>query len=245
MTKISWTNQTWNPVTGCSKTSAGCQNCYAERLSLKFGWSKAEWTGKNAKQNVVCHPERLTKPFRITQPSRIFVNSMSDLFHPLVPDEFIQQVFDVMGRCPQHIFQVLTKRSARVATWDYGWAPNIWMGVSIENRAATNRLDDLLTCSAAVKFISFEPLIGSVGELSLKGIDWAIVGGESGPGFRPMEMSWAREIRDICVRDGVAFFFKQDAAPRTEMRPFLVEEDGTRWKWEQYPEVLTPPERVE
>lgn len=244
MTIISWTNETWNPVTGCSKTSAGCANCYAERISLSYGWSKKPWTGCNASQNIKLHPDRLDKPLRLKKPCRIFVNSMSDLFHPLVPDDFIRQVFTVMNDCPQHIFQILTKRSARAAAWSYGWSDNIWMGVSIEDSVVVSRLADLKRCAAHVKFVSFEPLIGSVGDVDLTGIDWAIVGGESGPNYRHMEMSWAREIRDICLRDGVAFFFKQDSAFRTETRPFLVEEDGTCWQWMQYPGQLTPPVRV-
>lgn len=238
-TIISWTNETWNPTTGCSRVSDGCRNCYAERLSLKFGWSKYPWTANHASENVICHPDRLRKPYAIKKPSRIFVNSMSDLFHPEIPDEFIARVFAVMNDLPQHTFQILTKRPERAATWFGPWTPNIWMGTSVEDSRVTHRIDALRQCHAITRFLSCEPLIGSLGDVDLSGIHWVIVGGESGPGYRPMHHDWARAIRDQCVRDHVAFFFKQDAAFRTETRPHL---DGM--KWAQYPGQLTPPEPV-
>lgn len=240
-TIISWTNQTWNPTTGCSRASAGCDNCYAERLSLKFGWSKLEWTGANAKENVICHPERLRKPYQIKEPSRIFVNSMSDLFHPVIPPSFRSQVFDVMADTPQHTYQVLTKRPHIAAKWGGPWPENIWMGTSVEDERVIERVDQLRQCRAAVRFLSIEPLIGPLPSLNLEGIHWVIVGGESGPGFRPMEQAWARTIRDKCLEAGVPFFFKQSAAFRTECGTSLQHEDGSFWTWAQYPGDVQPP----
>ena len=203
------------------------------------------WTAPNAPANVVCRPERLSKPRSFKAPCRVFVNSMSDMFHPQVPDDFVSKIFDVMNDLPQHTFQVLTKRPERVATWPGSWTPNIWQGASVEDARAKNRIDALRQCGAKTRFISFEPLIGNVGDLNLEGIHWAIVGGESGPGYRPMDHAWARSIRDQCVEQGVAFFFKQDAAFKTETRCYMVEEDGSAWAWQQYPGHLTPPEQVE
>lgn len=244
-TKISWTNETWNPTTGCSKVSEGCKFCYAERLSLKMGWSPKPWTPANALVNIQLHPERLKKPYTFKKPSMVFVNSMSDLFHELIPDDFIAQVFRVMTDLPQHTFQILTKRPARAGTWPGPWTKNIWMGTSIENARWVSRIEPIRRCGAAVRFISFEPLLGPIAMVDLAGIQWAIVGGESGPGFRPMDMAWARALRDECVRQRVAFFYKQDCGHVTEMRPWLVEEDGSRWEWHQYPGRLTRPTRVE
>ncbi len=160
-TKIGWTDQTWNPTTGCSRVSEGCRHCYAESLSLRNGWSRKPWTHNNAPENVVLHPERLRKPYSWKTPSRVFVNSMSDLFHEQVPDAFIAQVFAVMADLPQHTFQVLTKRPERAATWPGPWPANVWMGTSTENqRAADERIPHLLRTPAAVRFISAEPLLG-------------------------------------------------------------------------------------
>lgn len=230
-TAIRWTDETWNPVTGCSKVSAGCLHCYAERLEFyRFGRSPKPWAEKFAHLNVTLHPERLDKPRHWRAPRKIFVNSMSDLFHRLVPDEFIAEVFAVMADCPQHTFQILTKRPERAAAWPGPWLPNIWMGTSVEAERVAHRIDTLRQCPATVRFISFEPLVGPVISLDLRGIDWAIVGGESGPHFRPLDHAWARSIRDACIVQNVAFFFKQDCGTRTELRPLL---DGKRW--EQYP----------
>lgn len=233
MTSISWTNETWNPVTGCSRVSEGCRNCYAERLSLKYGWSHKPWTHQNAAENVKLHPDRLGKPFTWKKPRMVFVNSMSDLFHENVPDKFIVEVFDTMALASWHTYQILTKRPERAATYRY--PPNVWIGVSVEDERAALRIGILRRTSAQVKFISFEPLIGSVGQVRLEGYQWAIVGGESGPGFRPMDMAWAREIRDLCADQHVAFFFKQDASLTPGTRPYLVEADGTRTEYHQYP----------
>lgn len=229
-TLIRWTDAVWNPVTGCSKVSAGCVNCYAERISLRFKRSEHPWTHPFAAQNVKLHPERLKMPYTWRKPRRVFVNSMSDLFHELVPDDFIAEVFAVMVDLPQHTFQILTKRPERMAAWPGPWPANVWAGTSVEDRRVIGRIDQLRQCPAAVRFISFEPLIGAVGEVDLSGIHWAIVGGESGPGYRPMDVAWARELRDQCLDQEVAFFFKQSAGPRTEMAPEL---DGVLW--EQYP----------
>ena len=233
--KIEWTDATWNPVTGCTAVSAGCEHCYAEALALRLQrMGVAKYRHGFA---VTLHPEALAQPLRWATPRRIFVNSMSDLFHARVPKGFVAQVWNVMARCPQHTFQVLTKRPARMARWTaaHPAPPNVWLGTSVEDARVLGRVDHLRACRAPVRFLSCEPLLGPLDGLDLTGIDWVIVGGESGPGYRPMDMAWARDIRDLCVERGVAFFFKQDAAPRTEMRPYIVELDGSHTTWEQYP----------
>src|SRR6266849_4539381 len=208
-THIEWTDATWNPVTGCSKISPGCKHCYAERMSHRL-----QLMGQPNYKNgfrLTLQPQMLELPLRWKSPKRIFVNSMSDLFHRDVPVEYIKQVFDVMGRADWHQYQVLTKRSERILelTEVLDWAPQIWMGVSVENEKYTYRIDDLRKTGAHVKFLSLEPLLGPLGKLNLLKIDWAIVGGESGPGARPMEASWVIDIRNQCRKQGVAFFFKQ------------------------------------
>lgn len=234
-TAISWTNETWNPVTGCSRISDGCRNCYAERLSLEKGWSKLPWTFANVVQNIVLHPDRLRKPYSYKPGARCFVNSMSDLFHDAVPDDFIAQIFAVMADNPQVTFQCLTKRPERAANWNT-WPANVWMGTSIEDNRVAGRADNLRECGAAIKFLSIEPLLGPVDQVELTGIDWVIVGGESGPGFRKLQMEWARDLRDRCENAGIAFFFKQDSAYRTETRTYIVEPDGSHTTIQQYPE---------
>lgn len=244
-TAISWTNHTWNPVHGCSRVSEGCRNCYAERLSLKRGWTEAPWTGPNAAQNVRLMPHKLTEPRKWKEPARVFVNSMSDLFHELIPDTYVYQVFDVMEAAEHLTFQVLTKRPKRAALWQR-WPANVWMGTSIEDARAIHRLDDLRSCGAAVKFVSAEPLIGPWPvQVDLSGFAWLIVGGESGEGRRPMPHAWARHIRDLCTDQNVAYFFKQSSAYRTELGTSLRHEDGTFWVWQQYPGQLTPPQPAE
>ena len=242
-TKISWATTTWNPVHGCSKVSPGCDRCYAETLSLRYGWTKKEWTGKNAKENVQVKPHKLKEPYTWKQPCRVFVNSMSDLYHPQVPDNYLAEVFEVMNDCPQHVFQILTKRPRRAAKWVGPWTENIWMGTSIEDRKRLYRIDQLRECPAQTRFLSLEPLLENLGEINLTGIHWVIVGGESGtpessPNFRGMDHAWARDIRDQCVEKGVAFFFKQSAAYRTEMGTELIEADGTRTEWQQFPDTM-------
>jgi protein gp37 len=217
-TGIEWTEATWNPVTGCSKVSPGCAHCYAEALSLRFGWSRKPWLPAHARENVRLHEARLEQPLRWRRPRMIFVNSMSDLFHELVPFEFIARVFEVMGTAEQHTFQILTKRHERMAELAslLSWPPNVWMGVSIENRRWVERADYLRHVPGAVRFISAEPLLGPLDGLDLSGIDWLIAGGESGPGHRPIRAGWLRELRDECEAASVAFFFKQWGGARSK-----------------------------
>lgn len=206
---IEWTQSTWNPVSGCSKISAGCKHCYAERMARRL-----EAMGLHAYRNgfkVTLQPQALDAPLHWRRPQFVFVNSMSDLFHDAVPEEYIQRVFDVMNRAPQHHYQILTKRAERLAELSprLPWGPHIWMGVSVENADHVHRIDLLRSSKAHVKFLSLEPLLGPLRKLKLGKIDWVIVGGESGPGARPMDSQWVAEIRDQCVDKNVAFFFKQ------------------------------------
>ena len=207
--KIEWTESTWNPVTGCNKISPGCKNCYAERMSKRL---KA--MGQNNYRNgfkLTLQPHMLALPLRWKKPQTIFVNSMSDLFHKDVPLEYVQDVFDVMKRAHWHRFQVLTKRAERLEQLGplLDWAPNIWMGVSVESQKYVSRIDHLRRTGAKTKFLSLEPLLGPLKNLDLAGIDWAIVGGESGFGARPMPLNWVTGIRQQCLEADVAFFFKQ------------------------------------
>lgn len=211
MTKssIEWTELTWNPVTGCTKVSAGCKFCYAEVMSRRLkamGLEKYE-DGFNLR----IHPENLEDPYDWTGSKMVFVNSMSDLFHPEVPSEFIHNVFRVMNDNPQHIFQVLTKRPKRVMELDKEllWADNIWLGTSVENSKVIERIEQLRQTNAKTKFLSCEPLIGPLSNLNLSDIDWVIVGGESGRTPRPMKKEWVTEIKEQCQSNNVAFFFKQ------------------------------------
>ncbi len=229
MSGIEWTNSTWNPVVGCSAVSTGCRNCYAERMAKRLAAmarsaeaqgrdpgrtanylpvlnARGRWNGK-----IYVDYGALEDPLHWRSPRTIFVNSMSDLFHERVPLDFIRRVFDVMNRCPRHKFQILTKRPHRAARYDgqLAWTPNIWMGTSVEDASVTHRVRDLRGMGAAIRFLSVEPLLGPIPRLPLEGIDWVIVGGESGPGARPMKAEWVRAIRDRCLARGVAFFFKQ------------------------------------
>ncbi len=206
---IEWTESTWNPVTGCNKISPGCKNCYAERMAKRL---KA--MGQANYQNgfkLTLQPHMLELPLRWKKPQTIFVNSMSDLFHKDVPLEYVQEVFDVMKRAHWHRFQVLTKRADRLAQISpfLDWAPNIWMGVSVESQKYVSRIEHLRRTGAKTKFLSLEPLLGPLKNLDLKNIDWAIVGGESGFGARPMLVNWVTDIRQQCADANVAFFFKQ------------------------------------
>ncbi len=206
---IEWTESTWNPITGCSHVSPGCAHCYAERMAKRL---KA--MGQPNYRNgfaLTLHEHALDLPLTWRKPQVIFVNSMSDLFHEDVPLAFIMRVFSVMRRAHWHVFQVLTKRSERLAecAGEIDWPANVWMGVSVENDDYLRRVDDLRSTGAAVKFLSLEPLLGPVPGLDLTGIDWVIVGGESGPGARPMREEWALEVRDKCLAARVPFFFKQ------------------------------------
>ena len=220
--RIEWTDATWNPVTGCSKVSPGCAHCYAETLSLRFGWSQRPWLPRYAAENVVLHPERLDQPLRWRRPRRVFVNSMSDLFHELVPDAFVHDVFDRMAQADWHSYQILTKRPERMAAvisayYDQrpGTQPlqHVWLGTSIENDRWTRRADALRATPAGVRFISAEPLLGPLPSLDLTAIDWLIVGGESGTGARPMDAAWATELRDYALAAGTPFFFQAMGRP--------------------------------
>jgi len=206
---IEWTESTWNPLTGCTKVSPGCKHCYAERMAKRLHAMGQPNYANGFK--LTLHPQALEIPLSWKKPQVIFVNSMSDLFHKDVPIEFIQQVFDVMRRADWHTFQVLTKRAERLQEIDaqIEWPANVWMGVSVENQDYTFRIDHLRQTHAKTKFLSLEPLLGPLSRLNLKGINWVIVGGESGPGARPMAEEWVIDIRDQCHAKCVPFFFKQ------------------------------------
>lgn len=230
--RIEWTQSTWNPVTGCTKISAGCANCYAERMARRL---KA--MGQHNYRHgfaVRTHSGSLFLPLSWKKPQIIFVNSMSDLFHEEVPDEFIFRVFEVMEKASWHRFQVLTKRSERLASLSpqLKWLPHIWMGVTVESDRHINRIEELRKTGAAVKFLSMEPLLSDFPELDLTGIDWVIAGGESGPGARPCQPEWVRTIRNECVKQATPFFFKQWGGTRKKKAGRLL--DGQLWS--QMPE---------
>lgn len=219
---IEWTEATWNPVTGCTKISAGCKNCYAERLARRL-----HAMGNHRYRNgfeVTRHEDALNLPKAWKSPKVIFVNSMSDLFHRDIPLEFIQRVFKTMWECPQHTFQILTKRSARLRQLapSIKWPHNVWMGVSVENEQALHRVDDLREVPAAVRFLSCEPLIGALTGLNLESIHWVIVGGESGPNCRTMDVVWVRQIYEAARMSGVPFFFKQWGGVRKDLTGRLL-----------------------
>lgn len=210
-TKIQWTEMTWNPITGCTKISDGCMNCYAARMAKRL---KAMGNPRYINEfDVTVHKDLLEVPLDIKQPKMIFVNSMLDLFHKDVPDDIIIKVFETMNKAHWHTFQVLTKRPERVLEMDQAgllkWSPNIWMGTTVENDKYVDRIDKLCETKANIKFLSCEPLLGSLKDISLEEIDWVIVGGESGPKSREMKKEWVLELKDLCEKHGVAFFFKQ------------------------------------
>lgn len=206
---IEWTEMTWNPVTGCDKISQGCKFCYAERMAHRLHAMGVDRYRNNF--DVTLHEDLVDLPFKWAKPKIVFVNSMSDLFHEDVPLRFIQKVFSTMNRCPQHVFQILTKRSQRLLeiSHELSWSSNIWMGVSVENEKVQDRIVDLSQVPAKVRFLSCEPLIGALDHLPLNGIHWVIVGGESGPGARPMKSEWVDSILKQCQEQDVSFFFKQ------------------------------------
>jgi len=207
--KIEWTESSWNPVTGCTKISPGCKNCYAERMALRLqAMGQANYANGF---ELTLHEHMLERPLQWKKPQLIFVNSMSDLFHKDVPFDYIHRVFDVMRRAHWHNFQVLTKRSQRLFDLndEIEWPDNVWMGVSVETQKYTYRIDHLRQTGAKIKFLSLEPLLGPLKQLNLEGIDWAIVGGESGPRSRPIKREWVTGIRDQCLSAKVPFFFKQ------------------------------------
>jgi protein gp37 len=242
-TGIEWTEVTWNPTTGCDRISAGCDNCYALVLAKRLkamGQPKYQRDGDPRTSGpgfgLTMHPDALRLPYTWGAPRVVFVNSMSDLFHARVPLDFTRQVFSVIADTPQHTYQVLTKRSRRLrkVADRLEWPPNLWMGVSVENSRELHRVDDLRTVPAAVRFLSCEPLIGPLDDLDLRGIGWVIAGGESGPGRRPLDVSWVTAIRDRCVEAQIPFFFKQwgGRTPKEGGR----ELDGRRW--DQMPALI-------
>jgi protein gp37 len=217
-TSIEWTENTWNPTTGCDRVSIGCDNCYALTLAKRLkamGAQKYQTDGDPRTSGpgfgLAVHPQALKLPYTWTTPKLVFVNSMSDLFHARVPLGFVRDVFSVIADTPQHTYQILTKRSTRLRKLAHklDWPGNLWMGVSVENETTLPRVDDLREVPAAVRFLSCEPLIGQLGGLTLDGIGWVIVGGESGPRCRPTEPAWVNAIRDQCLALDVPFFFKQ------------------------------------
>jgi protein gp37 len=226
---IEWTEATWNPVTGCSKVSPGCAHCYAETLSHRFRSTRNPWTPEHAAENVQLHANRLEQPLRWRKPRVIFVNSMSDLFHELVPLDFILDIFEVMRTADRHVFQILTKRHERLAelALEIEWPANVWMGVSVENNRWAVRADGLREAPAAVRFISAEPLLGPVDALDLTGIDWVIAGGESGHGHRTVREEWLLDLRDRCQAAEIAFFFKQWGGRTPKAGGRLL--DGREW----------------
>ena len=224
---IEWTDATWNPVTGCTKVSPGCKNCYAERLANRLhAMGNARY--KNGFE-LTLHPDVLERPLKWRRPRRIFVNSMSDLFHEAVPLDFIRDVFRVMERASWHNFQVLTKRAERLAELadELSWPANVWQGVSVESQDYTYRANLLAGVPAAVRFLSVEPLLESIPEVPLDGISWVIVGGESGPGHREIKSEWVREVRDQCLASRVPFFFKQWGGRSAKSGGRLL--DGRLW----------------
>ena len=230
---IEWTESTWNPLTGCTKVSPGCKHCYAERMALRL-----QAMGQPNYVNgfdLTLHENAKELPLRWKKPQTIFVNSMSDMFHAEVPAEFIFEVFDVMRRASWHRFQILTKRSERLLRLSSQllWSENIWMGVSVENQAYAYRIEHLRKTASMIKFLSLEPLLGPLDRLELDEIDWVIVGGESGPGARPMKPEWVISVRDQCVEAKVPFFFKQWGG--VHKKRFGRELDGRTW--DQMPET--------
>jgi len=243
---IDWTEATWNPTTGCSHISAGCAHCYAERLAKRL-----QAMGNPNYRNgfeVTLHEHMLAVPMSWKKPRMVFVNSMSDLFHTKVPFDFVDRVFDVMRACPQHRFQVLTKRSGKLAAYARrlgdGWPKNVWMGVTVESARYRHRIHELREVPAPVRFLSCEPLIAPVGRLPLKNIHWVIVGGESGPGARPMKEEWVQSIRKQCKRAGVAFFFKQWGGVRKDLTGHELNGQEYHEYPDQHPAERTPRELV-
>jgi protein gp37 len=249
-TSIEWTETTWNPVTGCDRVSPGCDHCYALTRAARLkamGLAKYQTDGDPRTSGpgfgVAVHPDRLDEPLHWRKPRRVFVNSMSDLFHARVPTGFVASVFEVMAATPQHTYQVLTKRPERLARFARAWADdrggpllNVWLGTSIELDRYCYRADRLREAPAAVRFLSLEPLLGPLPSLNLAGIGWTIVGGESGPEYRPVDLAWVRDLRDRCVAAGVPFFFKQVGGCTPKAGGRLL--DGRTWG--QFPKPAEP-----
>jgi protein gp37 len=238
-TPIEWTDATWNPITGCTKITAGCDNCYAARFSERFRGVPGHPFEFGF--DLTLRPERLRQPLEWKRPRMIFVNSMSDLFHKGIPRAFIDQVFNTMEAAHHHTFQVLTKRSSLMREYlrsryrNRRPQPHIWIGVSVEDATARSRIEHLRSAPSQVRFLSIEPLIGPIRELQLDGIHWVIVGGESGPRARPLDPEWVRNVRDQCRRQGVAFFFKQWGGTRPKTGGRVL--DGREWS--EFPQRST------
>ena len=230
-TAIEWTDATWNPVTGCTKISAGCDNCYAERFAERFRGVPGHPFEPGF--DLTLRPERLGQPLLWKSPRMIFVNSMSDLFHKAVPYEYVDKVFETMESATHHTFQILTKRSSRMRNYvnqrfNDGPVPeHIWLGVSVEDGTKKSRINHLQQTNASIRFLSLEPLIGPIGQMNLDGINWVIAGGESGPGYRPVAIQWVREIKNQCLSKDVAFFFKQWGGLRPKSGGRML--DGKEW----------------
>jgi protein gp37 len=239
-TAIEWTDTTWNPVSGCTKVGRGCDHCYAERIAERFRGTPGHPFERGF--DLTLRPHKLNEPLAWRRPRRVFVNSMSDLFHKDIPRAFLNQVFDTMEQAHWHQFQVLTKRSSLLRNFlNARYASvrppeHIWFGVSIEDKSVVSRIKHLQQASAAVRFVSFEPLLEDLGDINLDGIQWAIAGGESGPKSRGMEVEWVRSLRDQCRSAGVAFFFKQWGGNTPKAGGNTL--DGRRWQ--QYPRSLRP-----
>lgn len=231
-TNISWTDYTWNPIVGCSKISPGCANCYAEEVAMRFKFTglkddgtPLKWTKENASQNVILKRERLNEPHKVKKSQLVFTCSMSDIFHEQVPSEYILQIFKTMHECPQHQFQVLTKRPENMLDWIPEFPENMWLGVSVENKDTLHRIDTLWELEGiSIKFLSIEPLLEDLGYINLSDIDWVIIGGESGHNHRPMDHAWVRNIRDQCKEQDVPYFFKQSAGMLPNHDPWIQEE---------------------
>lgn len=244
---IEWTEATWNPTTGCDRISSGCDNCYALTLAKRLkamGSAKYQNDGDPRTSGpgfgVTLHGDVLDVPLRWREPRTVFVNSMSDLFHARVPLDYVRRVFDVMAATPRHTYQVLTKRASRLARLapQLAWPANVWMGVSVESTGELHRVDSLRTVPAAVRFVSAEPLLGSLAGIDLDGIHWLIAGGESGPRARPVQPGWVRELRDHCVQSETAFFFKQWGGRTPKAGGRLL--DGRAWDEMPARRTLTP-----
>ncbi len=233
MSKIEWTESTWNPVTGCTKITAGCENCYAYTMAKRLK-AMGNPRYKNGFE-VTLHEDLIELPLKWKKPKRIFVNSMSDLFHEKVPFDFIKRTFEVMNKTPRHNYQILTKRSKRLVELApfLKWSPNIWQGVTVENNTVLDRIEDLKIVPARIKFLSLEPLIGPLGEIDFNHIDWVIVGGESGPAARPMKIEWVRQIRESCIKQNTPFFFKQWGGIRKHITGRILDNRT----WDEYPRI--------
>ena len=238
--KIEWTDATWNPVRGCTKVSPGCAHCYAETFAERFRGVPGHPYEQGFDLRLV--PEKLDEPLKWRKPRLVFVNSMSDLFHKRVPTEFIQQVFATMEKANWHQFQLLTKRPerARSLATKLPWPANVWLGVSVENEHYTHRIDVLREVPTARRFLSLEPLLGPLRSLNLRGVDWVIAGGESGPRSRPMDGAWVVDIRDQCISAGVAFFFKQWGSHGADGKRRSKKENGRLLEgrtWDEWPSL--------